>query len=363
MRIATAALLLLANCHRSPEVTAPPAEEHAVRRNGRIEIPASSPLRRRLRVAPVQAQSVRRTLDAPAEVEADPERLVRITPPLAGRVVQLFVHFGDRVTAGQPLFTLDAPELVAAQTDYLRARSGLAQAERTLARQQDLATHGIGARREVEQAETDRDLARSEQERAVIRLRLLGIDPGSVGRPLTVRSPIAGRIVEYRVAPGEYRSDLAQPLMTIADLSTVWVRANVQEKDIRRVRVGEDATAAFAAWPGERLSGSVRFVGDLLDPGTRTIQVRVGFDNAAGRLRPGMFATVTFTETAAPELVVPTAAVVLLGDASFVFVETSPWVFERRRVTPGAQIESLTVVAEGLTAGERVVIGDAVLLQ
>jgi cobalt-zinc-cadmium efflux system membrane fusion protein len=160
-----------------------------------------------------------------AEVEADPARLARVTAPLPGRIVQLFVRFGDKVQKGQPLFEIDSPDLVAAQTEYLRAKSAQAQAERTLARQQDLRQAGIGAAREVEQAQTDRDLARSELERAALRLRLLGIDvstasppPGAtaaasrgegvavLGRPLTVRAPLSGRIVEYRVAPGDYRS-------------------------------------------------------------------------------------------------------------------------------------------------------------
>lgn len=378
----------------------PAAPETAVRRGDRIEIPHSSSLRGRLVVATAEYRNVRRSLEAPAEVEADPARRARITPPLPGRVVELFVRFGDRVTAGQPLYALDSPDLVAAQTDYLRARSAVAQAERTLARQQDLRQGGIGAAREVEQAQTDRDLSRSELERATLRLKLLGIDAGALGRPLTVRSPIAGRVVEYKVAPGEFRNDLSEPLMTIADLSTVWVTANVQEKDIRRVQAGEDATATFAAYPGpgETWVGKVLFVGDLLKPETRTIQVRIAFDNQDRRLRPGMFGSVRFTENAAPELVIPTTAIVLLGDASFVFVETSPWNFQRRRITPGAQIEpsalaaakekgraeaptnggdgsgssagetaargeKLTAITDGLKVGERLVVENAVLLQ
>lgn len=341
------------------------ASEMAIRHGDRVEIPPDSQLRGRLLVAPAEYRSIRRSLEAPAEVEADPARMARITPPLPGRVVQLFVHFGEKVTAGQPLYALDSPDLVGAQTDYIKARSALAQTERTLARQQDLRQNGIGAARDVEQAQTDRDLARNELERATLRLKLLGmsVDQGSLGHPLTVRSPLAGRIVEYHVAPGEFRNDLSEPLMIIADLSTVWVTANVQEKDIRRVQAGEDAAASFAAYPGEQWTGKVLSVADLLKKETRTIQVRVAFANEDRRLRPGMFGTVRFTENAAPELVVPTTAIVLLGDASFVFVETAPWVFQRRRVTPGAQLDRLTAIVDGLKAGERLVVENAVLLQ
>lgn len=334
-----------------------------VRHADKLTVPDSSPLRGRLKIEPVLARSVRRSLDAPAEVEADPARLARITAPLPGRVVQLFVRFGDSVQKGQPLFELDSPDLAAAQTDYLRAKSALLQAERTLVRQQDLRTAGIGAAREVEQSQTDRDVAKTELERATLRLKLLGIDPGALGRPLAVRAPVSGRVVEYKVAPGEYRQDLADPLMTIADLSQVWVTASVQEKDIRRVQVGEDAVITLAAYPTDSWTGKVLFVGDLLRPETRTIPVRVAMANEDRRLRPGMFGSVRFTENAAPELVVPPAAIVLLGDASFVFVETSPWTFERRRVMAGAQVEGVTLIAEGLKQGERIVVENAVLLQ
>jgi len=363
LAVLAVALSLVASCRRDAAPREALEPETARRHGDAIEVPAGSPLRERLAVGPVRVEAVRRTLEAPAQIEADPARLARIAPPLAGRVVQLFVHFGDNVTQGQALLTLDSADLVAAQTDYLRARSALAQAERTLARQRDLAEHGIGAQREVETATTDRDLARSELERATLRLRLLGVEAAAIGRPLTVRSPIAGRVVEFGVAPGEYRNDPAQPMMTVADLSTVWVTADVQEKDIRRVRVGEETCSVFAAWPGECFGGAVLFVGDLLDPATRTIKVRVALPNAERRLRPGMFASTTFTETAAPEVVVPTTAIVLLGDASYVFVETAPWVFARRRVTPAAQIGSGTAITEGLRAGERVVTRNAVLLQ
>jgi cobalt-zinc-cadmium efflux system membrane fusion protein len=351
-------------CKRgTPQAEVGPSPETVVRRGNRIEIRAGSPLRQRLHVAPVEVQSVRRSLQAPAQVEADPARMARITPPLEGRVLQLFVHFGDTVTASQELFTLDSPDLVAAQTDYLRARTQLAQAERTLHRNVELARAGAGTAREVEDARTERDVAHSELDRATLRLRLLHIDPGSIGRPLTVRSPITGRIVEYHVAPGEHH-DTDDELMTVADLSTVWVTANVQEKDIRRVRPGEDVTATFAAYPGERWTGHVLFVGDLLDLETRTIRVRIAFPNDDRRLRPGMFSSVTFTESAAPEVVVPSAAIVLIGDRNYVFVEVAPWTLERRAVTPGAQTAaSSTEIVEGLPAGERIVTDNAVLLQ
>ncbi len=339
--------------------TPPPAVE---RKGAEYVVPEGSPLRQRLVVEAVTQENVQRHLEAPATVEADPSRLAKIAPPLAGRVVKLFVHFGDSVKPGDPLFTLDSPDLVSAQSDYLKAKSALAQAERNLARQTDLKEHGIGAQRELEQAQTDRDTAESEVERATTRLKLLKVSAGSVGGPMTVTSPIAGRVIDLATAPGQFQNDPAQVLMIVADLSTVWLTANVQEKDIRRVKQGDEADASFAAYPNEKATGTVSFVGDLLDPETRTIKVRVAFANTDFRFKPGMFATVMFRSKPSPEVVVPTPAVVVSGEKSNVFVEVAPWTYERRQVEVGEQIGEKIVVTKGLDVGTRIVTKNAVLL-
>ena len=340
------------------------AEEPAIEHKGeRVIVPAGSPLRERLKIEPAGLRDVRHHLAVPASVEAEPTRLARISPPVAGRISKLHVKFGDEVKLGQALFDLDSPDVASAQSDYLRAQSTLAQSERNVARQEDLGEHGIGAKRDVEQAQTERDLARQELQRAKLRLGVLGGGSGRLGASITVTSPIAGRVIDLVCAPGEFRNDLSVPLMTVADLSTVWVTANVQERDIRLVHQGDDATAALVAYPGEVFSGHVLLVGDLLDPDTRTIKVRVAFDNPAQRLKPGMFATATFTSAASSSVVAPGTALVLAGDKSYVYAEVGPWEFERRVVTPGEQQGDVILIGSGLDAGTRIVTAGAVLLQ
>lgn len=357
------ALASLAACKNDGAASSDPSGPAPVeRRDGKLVVPEGSPLRQRLTVAEVKSEPVQRQLVAPASVEAEPTRLAKVAPPLPGRVVKLFVRFGDTVKTGDPLFSLDSADLVSAQSDYLKSKAALAQAERNLARQKDLKEHGIGAQRELEQAQTDRDTAESELERTTTRLKLLRVGPGGVGGPLTVSSPIAGRVIELSTAPGQFQNDPATPLMIVADLTTVWLTASVQEKDIRRVKQGDEASATFAAYPGEAFTGKVLFVGDLLDPDTRTIKVRVSFHNEEFRLKPGMFATVAFRSKPASEIVVPTAAVVVSGDRSAVYVETAPWTFERRVVEVGDQLEGRIVVTRGLDPGARIVTANAVLL-
>lgn len=339
--------------------TPPPMVE---RHGDDLFLPEGSPLRARIKVDAVTTEEVQRQLTAPATVEAVPTRMAKIAPPLAGRITKLFVHFGDAVKPGTPLFSLDSTDLVSAQSDYLKAKSALAQAELSLARQKDLTEHGIGAQRELEQATTDRDTAKDELERTQTRLSLLHVGPGNVGGLLTVTSPIAGRVIDLSTAPGQYQNDPATVLMIVADLSSVWVTASVQEKDIRRVQQGDDATATFTAYPGEAFTGHVLFVGDLLDPDTRTIKVRVEFDNSDRRLKPGMFASVTFKNKAIPEVVVPTTAVVLSGEKSQVYVEKAPWTFEKRPVELGDQLNGRVVIARGLDVGNRIIEENAVMM-
>jgi len=324
-------------------------------------IPENSPLRRQIPVVAVQRQRVRHELNVPATAEADPAKMAKISPPFPGRVVRLFVRLGESVRQGTPLLTLDSPDLVAAQTDFLKARSAESQANRAYARQKNLCEHGIGAKRDLEQAETELDLARSELERATTRLRLLGMDPGTVGRPVTVRAPITGRIIDLAVAPGEYQNDPAAVLMTVADLSTIWVTANVPEKDIKRVIVGEEASIDFAAYPGESFPGRVAFIGEILALETRTVRVRIRLDNPEGRLKPGMFARVTLRDKEVQEIVVPATALQVRGDRHVVYVEKTPWTFERREVDVGATLPEGVCIGRGLSEGERVATANTIV--
>jgi cobalt-zinc-cadmium efflux system membrane fusion protein len=333
--------------------------------DGRVIVPAGSPLAARLEVEPVQFTTFTHRVTAPASVEADPARYARILPPLNGRILKLYVHPGDRVEQGQALIAMDSPDFVTAQADYTRARATQAQAERTLARQEDLAAHGIVGQREVDQARTDRDSASSDFERAKDRLLLLGMDPEKtkLGSPLIVRSPLSGKVIDIATATGEFRNDPTAAMMTVADLSDIWVTANVQEKDIHFVHKNDPATATFAAYPTEPFEGRVLFVADVLDPDTRTAKVRIVYPNRDGRLRPAMFANVTLKTWDTQELTVPTTALVLVGDHTTVFVQVSANTYEQHAVVTGEQQGSRTIVKSGVKIGDKVLIREGTLLQ
>lgn len=343
----------------APELDAPAQYQ---RINGYVYLPETSPIRDRIRVDEVRVETLRREVSAPATVEANPSKRANIFPPAGGLIVQLFVNMGQSVSAGQALFEISSPDIAEIQTAYLAARSALTQAERGLRRTELLYERGIAPLRELEEARTEYDIASSEMDGAALALQIYGIDKDDLGKPLIVRSPINGRVIDLDVAAGEFIAEPEEPLMIIADLSSVWVTARIQEKDIRFVHAGGDVSARFTAYPGDIWEGTVLFVSDILDEETRTTRVRIEFDNQDMKLKPGMFANVRFHSKPAPEIVLPPGAVLQRRDYNYVYVEKEEYTFEMRRVRTGELIDGKLVILDGIREGERLIVHNAVML-
>ena len=362
--LAVNATILLA-CDSPPEVKGTTPPPNFERRGNLIVIPDNSPLRQRLKFDTARSENITLQLTAPAAVEANPDRYARVCPPLAGRIIQLNVRLGDAVHKGQLLATLNSPDYLAAQSDFTKAKSAFQLAKRNFERQKDLLEHKIAAQRDVEQAQKDLEAAHCDLETITDRLRMLGLDPETekLGQPLEIHSPISGQVVEISATPGEFRNDNNAPIMSIADLSTVWLTANVQEKDIRHLAKDQQVNAVFAAYPGEVLRGKVLFIGDMLDTDTRSTKVRVAVPNPGGRFKPGMFATVNFDGFPEKVVTVPTTAVVQIGGTSFVFEQVKSWTLAPREITQGGQRGERTVIKQGVSAGATILAKEGVLFQ
>ncbi|ASB48178.1 efflux RND transporter periplasmic adaptor subunit [Alkalitalea saponilacus] len=359
-------ILVLALAIIIPQFRSEPEPEtagmHYQRINDNIYIPEESPIRESIRIEAVTLDTIRSMVSAPASVEANPSKRANIFPPFGGRIVQLFVNMGQSVTTGQALFELYSPDIAEVQTEFISARSALTQAERDLRRKEDLHERGITPLRELEEARTEYEIAQSEMNGATMKMQILGISEDEMGKPLIVRSPINGRVVDLAVAPGEFIVEPEEPLMIIADLSNVWVSASIQEKDIRYVKPGTLAEARFPAWPGDVYEGTVLFVSDILDAETRTTRVRIEFENEDRKLKPGMFATVRLLSDPTPNLVIDPRAILQRRDYSYVYVEQAPYTFEKRRVVTGQMVDEKIVILSGLSEGEMVITQNAVML-
>jgi cobalt-zinc-cadmium efflux system membrane fusion protein len=335
-----------------------------VRQGDRIIVPEGSPLRSKLTIAAVAEQEIRRTLVLPAVVEADPSRLVKVLPPLAGRITQLKVQLGERVKEGQPLAVLDSPDLGTAYADHERATVLLELARKNRDRARDLSKIGGTAVREMQQAETDYVTADVEHTRADARLKQIGVNPETSEpmRTLTITAPIAGSVIELDVGAGAFWNDPNASLLTVADLSSVWVTANVPEKDTALVSKGQLVEVVFAAFPNEVFRGEVLFVSDVLDPDSRRTKVRIAFPNPGIRLKPNMFANVSFLSEPQMAATVPSTALVMKNESDRVFVEVAPWTFVPRPVEVNYQQGNSAIIKSGLAAGERAVVRGGVLL-
>jgi len=328
-----------------------------------VAVPENSPLRASLKVAAVELRSVERPISAPGSIEAAPEKLVKVTTPVTGRIVKLQRSLGDAVKAGDALFTLDSADLSNAFGEAAKADATLRQAQRDFARQKLLLEADITARKDYEAAELALGAATNDAGVAKSRLAQLGASGGgSSHREYVLRSPISGRVIDMAGAQGGYWNDINAPVMTVADLSMVFLTANVAEKDIAALRVGQKARIDLSAYPDEAFDGTVKYVGEVLDSDTRTVKVRVAVDNRQGRFRPGMFAKVVFSGDAHPALTVPASALVQSGLYTKVFVERKAFAFESRNVEVGPVIGDRVEILSGLQAGDRVAVTEGVLL-
>ena len=305
-------------------------------------------------------------LRVPGVVQPNAYRQGIVTSLVAGRVTQVDAELGDRVQPQQPLATIYSPELADAQTKFIAARAEQAAHQQRQARTQRLTAIGAATREELEEHEADRAKIDAEVEIARARLVLLGIPeertqrlagPQDVVTTTPVRAPFAGVVTE-RAANVGLNVDPSMRLFTIVDLSTVWVIADLYERDFGRVRVGSPATVMSASYPGLAIRGRIGYIDPQVQLETRTAKLRVEVPNGSGQLRLGMYVDVQIGEMARHQgLFVPRTAVQPVGSASVVYVAVPGQAgqFSERQVEIGAASGDQVLVLSGLQPGDEVV--------
>lgn len=315
--------------------------------------------------APVAAGGAAAGLRLPGVVAPNAYRQVAVTPLVAGRVTQVAVELGQTVRRGQAMARVFSPELSEAYTRYTSARAGLGAHELELQRTGKLVEIGAASRQELERIHAEHTAKTAEVQTARARLELLGVPraafdgesaPEAVASA-SVPAPIAGVVTE-RLANVGLNVDPSTTLFTVVDLSTVWVIADVYEKDFAHVRVGSPATVTMAAYPALALKGRISYIDPQLNPQTRTAQVRVEVPNPRNDLRLGMYADVVIAQAGVqPGPVIPRSAVQNVGDRQVVYLANpaTPGTFTERevRLAPGAG--DTVQVLSGLQPGDVVV--------
>ncbi len=335
---------------------------------------AAAEARSQIVVEAAQIKPIIGEMSLPGKVQYSEDRYARISSPLVGRVTEVRAKLGEKVVAGQVLLSIDSADIGAAYSDYVKAQSELQLATRNYELAKELYETKALSKKDLVQAENDFFKAQAEDRRARERLLALRVPAAELDKPRTeqritsrfdLKAPLDGTVVERSVTVGQLvGADPAQTLYTIADLNVLQVVAEVYERDLNRVAKGIPVSVTVEAYPGETFSGTIAYVGDVVDPNTRTIRVRCGVANRGFKLKPEMFARVNLKMgSGTPVLVLPKEAVMEVGGQEFVFVQTAAGKYVRRPVVTGVSAGDTVQIRQGVEAGERVVVKGALLLK
>lgn len=351
------------NIHAGPRTAS--ADKPAAHASGdTLRYPPDAPQLTFLRIKPVAAFPQPLVEPLNARIAYDDNHTARVFSPLAGRVVAIKAEAGQRVRKGDVLLSIDSPDFAQASSDSVKADADLQRKQQDYERARKLLAIQAIARRDVDAAEDDLRQARAEASRARARLSNLASHATTTEGRFMLRAPIGGIVSERQVNAGsEVRPDASNPLFVITEPQHLWVLVDLPERQLGKIRAGQPVLVEVDAYPGKVFRGKVTVIAEALDPVTRRIQVRCYLNDPGLELKPEMFARVTPIADQASDLPrIPNSALLTQGLYSYVFVELSPGVLQRRRVSLATQDRDFSYVSDGLSPGERIVTGGALLL-
>ena len=350
--------LMLSACG---EKTTPKAEAGSVKNP--MEITPDDALRKQLEVKEPSWEEVDSTLRVAGRVEADATRLATVSAPVTGRLLEVKAVEGQNVRRGEVLATVYSTELPELQSDFLKAQLQRQAAERAVLRAKQLLEAGVIGSAELQRRESELHQAAAELSGLRERLRILGLTEEALNaleksRRLTsvmdIVASIDGTVLERKATIGQI-VQAAEPVFVVADLSHVWLVADVPEQSAGNLSIGKTVHAEIPALGGQKLAGKITFVSATVNPETRTVTTRMNVPNANRRLKPSMLTTMTLVDGTSRRLVIPADAVVRDGNTDSVFVRANENTFVLKPVKLADEIAGLRVVEDGLTEGDRIV--------
>lgn len=330
-----------------------------------VKAPAS--LMSQVKTDTAQTAPISDTIRVAGRIDFDEQRLARIGSSVNGRVTDLYAMLGQSVNKGEVLARLHSNELSTAQLAYLKAKSQMELNRRNVERAQALFATDVISDAELQRRTNEFDISSAETRAARDQLRVLGLPQGSIDQlgktgsidsVAPVVSSIKGVVVERKVAAGQVVQP-ADNLFVIAELSRVWAVAQVPEQQVSQVKEGQSVHIEIPALANEKLVGKLIFVGQTINPETRTVLVRTELDNKAGRLKPAMLASMLIESAPSERLVVPNSAIVRENDTDYIFLALPENQFRLTRVKLGPQSNGHRVVLEGIKPGEKIVVEGA----
>ncbi|HWP22893.1 MAG TPA: efflux RND transporter periplasmic adaptor subunit [Candidatus Binatia bacterium] len=323
-----------------------------------------------IETAPATRQAIADTITATATISHNQDRLFHVTPRITGRVVDVRASIGSSVKAGSVLAVMDSTELGQAKAEYSKAQTLVELAKANYEREKSLFDQKIAAKKDALAAEAEYRKAEAEVRSLYERLRLYGLSDQQIKNlddtpsRYLLASPGPGTVIERDISQGEV-IEAGKKVFTISDLSTVWVLLNIYEKDLGKIQNGAAVKITTESYPDEVFNGKVAYVGDVLDPQTRTVPVRVVIKNPRSRLKPGMFATAEIITAVSSRqaLTIPSAAIQKVEGKPAVFVQENDGSFAKREVELGQEFGGSVEVTSGLKEGESVVVAGGFTLK
>lgn len=324
---------------------------------------ANEALLAQIKISVVSQGDVSDILRVAGQIDFNEQALTRIGASVTGRVTQINAQLGNDVKKGDTLALINSSELSNSQLAYLKARSEKEFHRRTVQRAKTLFEADVISAAELQRRESEYEVASAQTRAAQDQLRVLGVNlkameelatTGAIDSVASVMATIKGVVVERKVTTGQVVQP-ADVLFTVADLSRVWAVAQVPEQQVAQVKVGQSVRIEVPALENEKLIGKLIYVGQTVNPESRTVLVRTELDNTSGRLKPSMLASMLIESAPTKRVVVPTTAIVREQDADYVFIEEKPGSFRLKPVRLSSEHNGQRVVLDGLSQGMRIV--------
>ncbi|HWX66872.1 MAG TPA: efflux RND transporter periplasmic adaptor subunit [Rhodanobacter sp.] len=330
--------------------------------------------RQHIQLHTVASSGYSRTIETTGTVDFDNDQATSVLAPFSGPVSRLLVSPGDKVKKGDPLAVVDSSDFAAAIGAYSKALVTAQNARRLADTDKDLVQHDGVAQREERQAQTDASNAEADRDAALQALISLNVDPQTIkdiqsGRPVShsggvIRSPIAGTVVEKLITPGQLLQAGTTPCFTVADLSRVWVMAQISDSELASVSLGAPAEVVTGI-ASKNFVGTVANISALVNPDTRTVLARVVVDNPGDFLKKQMYVSVRIhSRQQSTGLLVPVSAI-LRDDENlpFVYVAQRDGSFVRQHVTLGYRSGDQYDIPDGLKVGDQIVADGGIFVQ
>jgi cobalt-zinc-cadmium efflux system membrane fusion protein len=320
----------------------------------------------KLSVGKAERAPRRSSLTVAGSIDFVPSRVARIGPQISGRVASVPVAPGQAVGRGAVVVTLDSVDIGRARADLLEAKAQLQLAEAEVAREDRMLKEGASSERAQQAAHTSLDLAKVNLTAAGDRLRTLGAASGGRASTFTLVTPIEGKVLEVKARLGQPVGP-TDTLVVVGETSQVWLAVDIYERDIAKVKPGDDVVATAVAYPERSFAGTVDQVASVVDPERRVIEARIVLKNPDGALKPGMTATariLSVPDAQAPSVVkVPRGALQTIDGQPFVFIDLGDGKYQLRAVERGVELENGVEIKQGLVGDERIVVEGSFILK